>query len=81
MADEGRAGICAIPQTISEDSTAGTAAIRNIPSGNSVNYYNTVVAKLGKDTVHAGIRFYLVPGMNHCFGGEGGFPDRLAGCG
>jgi feruloyl esterase len=44
-----------------------------IPSGNSVNYYNSVVAKLGKDTVHAGMRLYLVPGMNHCFGGEGAF--------
>jgi len=44
-----------------------------IPYGNSVNYYNSVVAKLGAKKTHQGVRFYVVPGMDHCAGGEGAF--------
>jgi feruloyl esterase len=44
-----------------------------IPSGNSVRYYESVVAKLGAARVDEGVRFYLVPGMEHCSGGEGAF--------
>ena len=44
-----------------------------IPSGNSVRYYDSVVAKLGAARAGAGVRFYLVPGMEHCSGGEGAF--------
>jgi feruloyl esterase len=43
---------------------------------NSVNYYNSVVAELGKDklgkaAVSNSIRLFMVPGMGHCQGGDG----------
>jgi feruloyl esterase len=44
-----------------------------IPFGNSVNYYRSLVAKLGEDNVSSSVRLYLVPGMGHCLGGEGAF--------
>ena len=44
-----------------------------IPFGNSVNYHESVVAQLGQDRADASTRFYLVPGMDHCGGGEGAF--------
>jgi feruloyl esterase len=44
-----------------------------ISYGNSVNYYNSVVARLGGDKARDSVRFYLVPGMDHCSGGEGAF--------
>ena len=44
-----------------------------IPYRNSVNYFNSVIAKLGKRTVHKSARLYLVPGMSHCSGGDGAF--------
>lgn len=44
-----------------------------IPFGNSVNYYRSLVAKLGQDNVSNSARLYLVPGMEHCWGGEGAF--------
>ena len=44
-----------------------------IPYGNSVNYYESVVAKVGKSAAEDSVRLYLVPGMDHCAGGEGAF--------
>jgi feruloyl esterase len=44
-----------------------------IPYGNSVNYYESVVAKLGANTVKDHVALYLVPSMDHCAGGEGAF--------
>jgi feruloyl esterase len=44
-----------------------------ISHGNSVNYYRSVVARMGKDKVKDHVKLYLVPGMDHCFGGEGAF--------
>ena len=44
-----------------------------IPSGNTVNYYESVVDRLGERQISDNIRFYLVPGMSHCSGGEGAF--------
>ena len=38
---------------------------------NSVNYFESMLSTLGEDTVNAGARFYPVPGMDHCAGGEG----------
>ncbi len=40
--------------------------------GNSIDYYNSVVEKLGglSKTTNA-IRLFMVPGMGHCAGGEG----------
>ena len=42
-----------------------------IPYGNTVSYYESVVAKLGADAVRDRVALYLVPGMDHCAGGEG----------
>ena len=44
-----------------------------IPYGNSVGYYQSVVKKLGAKRTAAGMRFYLVPGMDHCSAGEGAY--------
>jgi feruloyl esterase len=44
-----------------------------IPYGNSVNYYNSVVARLGASRTRDSVALYLVPSMDHCFGGEGAF--------
>ena len=44
-----------------------------IPFGNSVSYYERVVRKLGEQKADASVRFYLIPGMDHCAGGEGAF--------
>lgn len=44
-----------------------------IPYGNSVNYYRSVVARLGADRVRDHVALYLVPGMGHCSGGAGAF--------
>jgi Tannase and feruloyl esterase len=44
-----------------------------IPYRNSLNYYESVLNKLGPNKVKDGVRFYLVPGMDHCAGGEGAF--------
>ena len=44
-----------------------------IPYRNSVNYFKSVLARLGKKTVNKNARLYLVPGMSHCSGGDGAF--------
>jgi feruloyl esterase len=42
-----------------------------ISYGNSVNYIDSLVETLGEDVMNEAVRFYLVPGMDHCAGGEG----------
>lgn len=42
-----------------------------IPYGNSVNYYESLIETVGESAVADSVRFYLVPGMGHCAGGEG----------
>ena len=37
----------------------------------SVNYYNSVIEKLGKAAVSNSMRLFMVPGMGHCAGGDG----------
>ena len=44
-----------------------------ISYGNSVNYYESVVNTLGADMIKDSVKLYLVPGMDHCGGGEGAF--------
>lgn len=44
-----------------------------IPYRNSVNYFDSVQAKLGKKAVNKNARLYVVPGMSHCSGGDGAF--------
>jgi feruloyl esterase len=38
---------------------------------NSVNYYQSVVEKLGSSKASNSIRLFMVPGMGHCNGGDG----------
>ena len=44
-----------------------------IPFGNSVNYHESLIAKLGGSTVERSARFFPMPGMTHCSFGEGAF--------
>jgi feruloyl esterase len=44
-----------------------------IPYENSVNYHESVVATLGSEKAEDSVGLYLVPGMDHCSGGEGAF--------
>jgi hypothetical protein len=38
---------------------------------NTINYYNSVIAKMGAKSVDSFVRLYMVPGMQHCFPGPG----------
>jgi feruloyl esterase len=42
-----------------------------IAPGDSVDYYTSVRAKVGARTTDQAYRLFMVPGMNHCAGGEG----------
>ena len=43
-----------------------------IPPLNSVNYYQSVLKALGTTrSAHESVRLFMVPGMNHCGGGDG----------
>jgi feruloyl esterase len=44
-----------------------------IPYENSVNYHESVVEEIGQRKADDSVRLYLVPGMDHCSGGEGAF--------
>jgi hypothetical protein len=46
-----------------------------LPPVNSINYFQSVAARLGKREVDGFIRLYMVPGMQHCGGGPG--PDNF----
>jgi feruloyl esterase len=38
---------------------------------NTIEYFNKVVGRFGRDVVGKSIQLYLVPGMDHCQGGSG----------
>jgi Tannase and feruloyl esterase len=38
---------------------------------NTINYYQSVVAKMGQKNADTFVRLYMVPGMQHCFPGPG----------
>jgi hypothetical protein len=42
-----------------------------IPSVNTVNYYESVLAKMGAEDANSFVRLYMVPGMQHCDNGPG----------
>jgi len=42
-----------------------------IPALNTINYYQDVIAKIGRPAVDSFTRLYMVPGMQHCGGGPG----------
>lgn len=38
---------------------------------NTANYYEEVIASAGLENADSSVRLYMVPGMQHCFGGPG----------
>ena len=38
---------------------------------NTINYYNSVIAKMGQQNADTFVRVFMVPGMQHCGGGPG----------
>jgi Tannase and feruloyl esterase len=42
-----------------------------IPSLNTVNYYESVILKMGLKAADSFVKLYMVPGMQHCGGGPG----------
>lgn len=38
---------------------------------NTINYYNSVVSRMGAAEAKGFVRLYMVPGMQHCIGGPG----------
>jgi len=42
-----------------------------IAAKNTVNYYESVIAKVGQDQADSFVRLYMVPGMQHCDNGTG----------
>jgi Tannase and feruloyl esterase len=46
---------------------------------NTVNYYDSVIAKMGSKDVDSFVRLYMAPGMQHCGGGPG--PDSFGAVG
>ena len=42
-----------------------------IPPQNAIDYYKSVVGKMGAKQTDAFVRLYMVPGMQHCGGGPG----------
>ncbi len=46
-----------------------------IPAVNTVNYYESVIAKMSQHNADSFLRLYMVPGMQHCESGPG--PDSF----
>jgi feruloyl esterase len=46
-----------------------------IPALNTVDYYQNVIAKMGRADTDSFARLYMIPGMQHCGGGPG--PDSF----
>ncbi|HUI44002.1 MAG TPA: tannase/feruloyl esterase family alpha/beta hydrolase [Terriglobia bacterium] len=42
-----------------------------IPATNSIDYYNSVAARMGRKAAGSFVRLFMVPGMQHCGGGPG----------
>ncbi|MGC9973300.1 MAG: tannase/feruloyl esterase family alpha/beta hydrolase [Bryobacteraceae bacterium] len=42
-----------------------------IAAPNAIDYYQSVVAKMGQKQAHGFVRLFMVPGMQHCGGGSG----------
>jgi len=42
-----------------------------IPAVNTVNYYESVIAKMGRPQADSFTRLYMAPGVQHCGGGPG----------
>ena len=43
----------------------------NVPTVNTIKYYNSVVDNLGPSKASGNVRLFVAPGMGHCGGGDG----------
>lgn len=59
------------PKATFTTDTAQTDSI--IPTRGSMHYYDSVMAV--DEDVHDFYRLFLAPGINHCLGGSGAYPD------
>jgi len=50
-----------------------------IPAINTINYYESVIKKMGQHDADSFVRLYMVPGVQHCAGGPG--PDSFGDVG
>jgi feruloyl esterase len=50
-----------------------------IPAVNTLNYYDSVLARMGQRNANAFVRLYMAPGMQHC--GDGPGPDAFGQAG
>lgn len=50
-----------------------------IPPGNTVQLYRTLAGRLGPRKAAQDVRLFMVPGMNHCSGGEGPYVFDVIG--
>lgn len=78
LADKAAGGIDAIDPDLSPLVSRGAKLLLyagwndpGIAPRNAVNYYKSVVARMGEAKVRDAIRLFMVPGMGHCGGGEG----------
>jgi feruloyl esterase len=46
-----------------------------IPALNTINYFESVIGKMGQDNVGSFVRLYMAPGVQHC--GDGPGPDSF----
>ena len=46
---------------------------------NTIDYYESIVKKMGQKDVDSFVRLYMAPGFQHCFGGPG--PDSFGAVG
>lgn len=46
-----------------------------IPALNSINYFESVIGKMGRENVDSFLRLYMAPGVQHC--GDGPGPDSF----
>jgi feruloyl esterase len=44
-----------------------------IPYGGTIDYYERVVKTLGEGRTAKHVKLYVVPGMDHCYGGDGAY--------
>jgi feruloyl esterase len=42
-----------------------------IPALSTINYYDEVIARMGRTNADSFVRLYMIPGMQHCGGGPG----------
>ncbi len=78
LADQASAGIDAVDPDLTPLFSRGAKLLMyagwndpGIAPRNAVNYYTSVVQRVGEDKARDAIRLFMVPGMAHCGGGEG----------